>query len=121
MTKILVAEDDSLLSQLLIEHLQLEHYEAHAAFDGAQALEQIKAWKPDLIVLDLLMPTVDGFTVLEEMRKNEEMMHIPVVVLTNVASKEDRARVEKFHVSDYLVKANTSLTDITAKIKAVIV
>lgn len=117
MARILIGEDDTFLSSLLLTGLQKEGHEVESAIDGAQTIEKTQSWHPDLILLDLLMPNVDGYAVLNTLRANKDTMRIPVIILTNLASEGDRARAEKYSITDYLVKANTTPKELSAKIK----
>ena len=117
MSKVLVAEDDSFLSSLLVRDLVAEHFEVSAAYDGVQAMEICKTWHPDLILLDLLMPNKDGFEVLSDLRSNPEIAKTPVIVLSNFSDSATIERVKKFDISDYLVKADTTPREVVAKAK----
>jgi DNA-binding response OmpR family regulator len=84
MTKILVAEDDKLISSSLCEALKTSGYETIAAFDGEESVAKAKAEKPDLVLLDIMMPKLDGISVLWELKANPDTAKTPVVVLTNI-------------------------------------
>ncbi len=120
MAKILVAEDDSLLSSMVVRRLQADGYDTEAAYDGAQTLEKIKGWKPDLLLLDILMPGKNGYDVLEVMRAEGTHVSMHVVVLSNLSAKEDVERAKKYGVTDFLVKATTTLDEVAQKIKSVL-
>jgi DNA-binding response OmpR family regulator len=117
MVKVLLAEDDAFLSSLLLRDLLAEHFEASAAYDGAQALEICKSWHPDLILLDLLMPKKDGFEVLADLRASPETEKTRVIVLSNLGEAETTERVKKFNIAGYLVKAETTPHEVVAKVK----
>ncbi|HTR18910.1 MAG TPA: response regulator [Candidatus Paceibacterota bacterium] len=116
--KVLVAEDDSLLSSILINRFQSSGFDVMGSFDGDETVDKIKSWKPGLILLDILMPKKDGFAVLEEIKKDPACANIPVIVLSNLGEENDRQRASKFGVIDYLVKANTTPKSIVEKVQA---
>ena len=118
MVKVLVAEDDTFLSSLLLRDLVAEHFEASAARDGVQAIEMSRSWHPDLILLDLLMPNKDGFEVLTDLRADPKMEKTRVIVLSNLGETETVDRVKKFNIADYLIKAETTPREVVAKVKA---
>ena len=89
--RIVVADDDDVLRDLLVLNLEAEGMEVHAAADGAAALQQIAAHKPDLVVLDVMMPIHDGLGVLRAMRQEPLTASIPVVLLTARAASDDIA------------------------------
>jgi DNA-binding response OmpR family regulator len=120
MIKVLVAEDDVFLSSLLVKALQVEQFEAEAAFDGNQAVEKGKSWLPDLMLLDILMPNKDGFEVLEELKKEPATAQIKVLILSNLGAQEDIDRAKKLGILDYLVKANTTPHEVVARIKTLL-
>src|SRR5581483_8379930 len=100
-TTILSADDDPQLLRLVTRNLQLEGYEVLAASDGQQALEFIEAHMPDLILLDVMMPKLDGFAVLERVR---EFASTPVIMLTARGQDQDKIRGFDLGADDYLTK-----------------
>ena len=120
--KILIAEDDLAMREISTHKLTAAGFEVKQAEDGKQALEIIPQMKPDLIMLDLMMPEVDGFAVLEALRKNpdKKIAATPVIVLSNLWSSNDILRVKAFNVDDYLVKAYFTPDEILAKINEVL-
>ena len=89
MSKILLVEDDTLFVKMYQKKFAHEGLELEAAYDGEEALEKVKSAKPDLIILDLMLPKMAGSEVLEKVRQNPETANIPVIVLTNLSSSED--------------------------------
>jgi len=108
--KILVVEDEELIAKPLSMKLRLSGYEVKNADDGEEALAVLAKEKFDLILLDLLMPKVDGFGVLAELNKRRD--HTPVIVATNLNQPEDVSRVFELGCTNYYVKADTSLDQI---------
>ena len=119
MTKVLVVEDDQFLSSLLVVALNNEHLETHASYDGFEALIEVKSWHPDLVLLDLLMPNKDGIAVLADIRADSEAPKTKVIVFSNLGEADTIARVKKFGVTDYFIKANTNPHEVVAKIKSI--
>lgn len=117
MTRILFIEDEPTLQKTLGEALKREGYKIQTAFDGKAGLEMIKTDKPDLVLLDLILPKMDGFAVLQEMKKDPEIADIPVIVLTNLEGTTDVERVLDLGATTFLVKANYELKEVVAKVK----
>ena len=117
MKKILFIEDESALQETFKDFLDQEGYQMVSALDGEIGLRLAKTEKPDLILLDLILPKMEGFEVLEELKKEEETKDIPVIVLTHLEEMEDVQRAIELGARDYLVKANYSLKEVVEKIK----
>ncbi len=117
MTKIIFVEDEPTLQKTLSDVLLREGYDVKTAFDGVAGLEMIKSEKPDLVLLDLILPKMDGFTVLKKMREDPEIKDIPVMILTNLEGTSDIERVLELGATTYLVKANYELREVVDKIK----
>jgi len=120
MEKIVFIEDETTLQKMLSAALQEEGYSVITASDGEEGLAAVRSEKPDLVLLDLILPKMDGFTVLSEIKKDEATAHTPVIVLTNLESAEDVGRVVALGATTYLVKANYDLPDIVLKVKEVL-
>lgn len=120
MEKIVFIEDETTLQKMLSAALKEVGYSVVAASDGEAGLAAVRAEKPDLVLLDLILPKMDGFTVLSEIKKDEATLKIPVIVLTNLESAENVEKVVALGATTYLVKANYDLPDIVAKIKEVL-
>ncbi|MDP3955623.1 MAG: response regulator [bacterium] len=114
---ILVVEDDSFLRDLLVEKLQEEHYNVVGAADGNEAYEQLAKQLPHVIVLDLILPDLNGFDILEKITSDERTKTVPVIVLSNLDQKEDIDKAMSLGAVDFMIKANFSLTEILARIK----
>ncbi len=116
--KILIAEDEKPMAHALELKLKHSGFETKVVFDGQEALEAINADKFDLILLDLMMPKKDGFTVLTEMRNQQN--NTPVIVLSNLSQAEDEEKAKKLGAKDYFVKTDIPLTEIIDRIKKVL-
>ncbi len=117
--KILLVEDEPTLQKTIGEVLKKENYEVFSALDGKTGLDLVQKEKPDLILLDLILPKMNGFEVLEELKSKEETKNIPVIILTNLERNEDINRALELGATTYLVKANYDLKDVIKKVEQV--
>lgn len=115
--KILIVEDDNLISSMYKSKFEADGFEIIIAVDGANGLELAKKEKPNIIMMDIIMPRMDGFSVLSKLKKTNQTKNIPVVMLTNLGTDEDKDKARKLGVVDYLVKANLTPAQISEKIK----
>jgi DNA-binding response OmpR family regulator len=117
MKKILIAEDEIFLYKVMANKLKKEGFEVTVATDGEEAIRIIQAEKPNLVLLDLLMPKRDGFEVLETMHADESLKKIPVIIASNLGQESDVERGKKLGAVEYIVKADLSIHDIVKKVK----
>ena len=117
MNKILFIEDEPNLQKELHEILKQSGFKVFGAFDGAEGLETAKREKPNLILLDLILPKKDGFEVLKELKADKDLKDTPVIILTNLEGTGDVEKALDLGATTYLVKANYELEDVVAKIK----
>jgi len=117
MKRILFVEDESAIQKTLGESLRNKGYEVQAAMDGEVGLRLAKSEKPDLILLDLILPKLHGLDLLEEIRKDKETKNIPVIILTNLENIGEVEKALTLGATTYLVKANYSLEEVVAKVK----
>ncbi|MDP3882665.1 MAG: response regulator [Candidatus Staskawiczbacteria bacterium] len=117
MKKILIVEDDAFLRDLINKKLSSAGFEVSEAIDGEKGLEKTKEEKPDLILLDLLLPTIDGFEVLAKLKESQDTSAIPVIVLSNLGQKEDVDKGLSLGATDYLIKAQFTPEEIILKVK----
>lgn len=120
MIKVLVAEDDVFLSKAYAAKLKKEKFEVVLASDGEEVLNKVKAEKPDIILLDIVMPKKNGFDVLYDLKQDQETSKIPVVILSNLGQAEDISKGKDLGADDYLIKSNIAIKDIVSKIKQVL-
>ena len=118
--KILFVEDEPAMQEMLSGFLKESGFEVVSAYDGLSGLETAKREKPDIILLDLILPKKDGFGVLSELKRDEVLSSIPVVVLTNLESAEDVDRALESGAAAYLVKTNYLLEEVLEKVKGLI-
>jgi len=117
---ILVVEDDTILRDLISQKLKKDNYEIVEAIDGEEGLKKAKEKKPDIILLDLILPGIDGFGVLEQIKKDPEIAKIPVVILSNLGQKEEIEKGMSLGATDFLIKAHFTLSEIVVKIKKIL-
>ena len=115
--KILVVEDDSFLAGMYVTKLGLEGFSVDLAGDGREGLRKAKEWHPDLVLLDIVLPVIDGFTMLGEMKQLAETRAIPVILLTNLGAKADVERGLALGAADYLIKAHFMPSEVVEKVK----
>ncbi|MEJ0021957.1 MAG: response regulator [Candidatus Doudnabacteria bacterium] len=119
-TKILIVEDEEILLTALSEELTQEGFAVAGAKDGVEGVEKAVSEKPDLILLDLVMPRLDGIGALKKMKENPVIKEIPVVILTNLSDYDKVSDALSLGAMDYLVKANYRLDELVNKIKTVL-
>ena len=120
MTTIIAAEDDKLISNSLCEALKAAGYNAVPAYDGEEAVQKCKELVPDLVLLDIMMPKLDGISVLWELRADPTTATVPVIVLTNIGDVETISKIVEAGAVDYLLKSDQSVDDIIQKVKDVL-
>lgn len=114
---ILLVEDDTIISSMYKAKFEDDGFKVLTAQDGASGLELIKKEKPDIVMLDVIIPGLDGFSVLEEVKKDAATKDIIVIMLTNLGTEDDRAKGYKMGAADYLVKASLTPAQVSEKIK----
>ncbi len=120
MSKILIIEDDKFLRELINRKLQSMDFETVSAIDGEGGLELTGKEKPDIILLDLILPGINGFEVLAKIKGNEATSSIPVIILSNLGQKDDIEKGMNLGAVDYLVKAHFTPNEIIEKINQVL-
>jgi len=114
--RILLVEDDKFISMAYKDSLTRAGFEIITAADGNEALKKIEEGKFDLILLDVIMPGKNGFEVLIEIKKNETLKNIPVIITSNLGQETDIKRGKDLGATDYLIKANLSVKEVVNKI-----
>lgn len=115
--KILLVEDDEMISSMYKTRMEQSGYEILTANNGNDGLSTALKEKPDIILLDIILPQMDGFSVLQELRGSKKTEKIPVFMLTNLGTEEDREKGKRLGANDYLVKASLTPADILHKIE----
>ncbi len=121
MTKILIIEDDKFLRELISRKLNTENFTIAEAIDGESGLKVIKESKPEVVLLDLILPGIDGFEVLAKIKDDPMLASVPVIILSNLGQREDVERGLKLGAADYLVKAHFTPNEIVEKVKQVLI
>ena len=115
--KILLVEDDAALSGVYKSRLEMEGFEVHEVNNGEKALSVALEFKPDLILLDAMMPKISGFDVLDILRNTPETANIRVIMLTALSQPKDKERAESLGADDYLVKSQVVIGDVVERVK----
>jgi CheY-like chemotaxis protein len=117
MAKILVVEDDVLIARVYKTRLEADGYEVRVAGDGREGLKMLLADKPDVMLLDLMIPKVSGVEILETIRNNPGLKNLPVLVYSNLVEEESMEKVKNLQVKEFMAKANFTPDQVVAKIK----
>lgn len=118
--KILIIEDDKFLRELIAKKLLREGYEVEEAVDGEEGLRKVKEVMPDLILLDLILPGIDGFGVLKNIKDDPKLSLIPVVILSNLGQRDEIEKGLSLGAVDFLIKAHFTPEEIIEKIRSVL-
>lgn len=115
--KILLVEDDTALAAVYKSRLELEGFDTREVNNGEDALSAAVEYRPDLILLDAMMPKISGFDVLDILRNTPDTTNIRVIMLTALSQTKDKERAEALGVDDYLVKSQVVIGDVVARVK----
>ena len=116
--KILIAEDERPMARALVLKLKSEGFEAEAVYDGLEVVAVLEKQKYDLLLLDLIMPKLDGFGVLKALK--EKKISVPIIVTSNLSQEEDAQKAKSLGAIDYLIKSDTSLAKIVERVKKIL-
>lgn len=114
---ILLIEDEEMIATMYRTKFSMEGQTITTAADGAEGLEKAKTLKPDIILLDIILPKLDGFAVLRELKKDPATKDIPVLLLTNLGQDDDIRKGKELGADDYFVKSNHTPAEIVAKVR----
>ena len=117
MKKLLIIEDEEVLLSLLQKKLIVEGYDVSIAENGEKGLEVMRRVMPNLVLLDIVMPKKDGFQVMEEMRKDESLKNIPVVIISNSGQEVELERAKELGAKDWLIKTEFDPMEVIEKVK----
>lgn len=120
MKKILIIEDDPFLSEMYSAKFVESGFETELAIDGKSGLAKIKSIRPDLILLDIVLPKMDGFEVLKKIKEDESIKEIPVVLLTNLGQKNEVEKGLSLGADEYIIKAHFTPTAVVTKVKEIL-
>lgn len=115
--RILLVEDDNSLANVYMTRLQAEGFDVRHVADGEEALANARTYKPDLVLLDVMMPKVSGFDVLDILRNTPETANLKVVMLTALSQQSDQDRAKSLGADDYLVKSQVVISDVVDRIR----
>ncbi|OGH84042.1 MAG: hypothetical protein A2261_01180 [Candidatus Magasanikbacteria bacterium RIFOXYA2_FULL_44_8] len=117
---VLIVEDDVFLSQIYQKKFEMEGYKVSTADNGEKGLADAKKKKPNIVLLDILLPKMDGFVVLNKLKADPETKDIPVILLTNLGQKEDVDKGLEQGAVDYLIKAHFKPSEVVDKVRKVL-
>lgn len=117
---VLIVEDEKMLADMYATKFAMEGFESSQANDGQAGLDAATAMPPDIILLDIIMPKLDGFTVLKQLRAQPQTEKTPVILLTNLGQDEDIKKGKELGATDYFVKANHTPAEVVTKVKEVL-
>lgn len=117
MKRILIVEDEEIITDLIQKKLSDEGYEVSSAKDGVEGLEKMKEIKPDLILLDIIMPKMGGFEVMKEMSKTPGLKRIPVIIISNSGQPIELEQAKKLGAKDWLIKTEFDPQEVVEKVK----
>lgn len=120
MHKVLVIEDEQLVARMWQKTLEASGFEVETVFDGESGIEKMKSWKPDLVLMDVMMPKMNGIQALDEISNHDDIKHIPVVMLTNLSGKHDAELAKSKGAVEYWVKRGADPESFSDKIKTLI-
>jgi len=118
--KILLIEDDQFLAEIYFAKFKGAGFEVVVAQDGYYGLKRAKEHKPNLLLVDLIMPTMDGFDVLRAVKIDPELQNIPIIILSNLGEEEDMRKGMELGAEDYLIKAHYTPTEVVAKVRDIL-
>ncbi len=117
MTKIAIIEDDPTINQMYRMKFESGGFDVQLASDGERGIELVKAFKPDLILLDIQMPVKNGYEALKEIRSHDWGASIPVIILTNMGEEESPKELRDLHIESYIVKADLTPSQVVERVK----
>ena len=118
MTKIAIIEDDQTISQMYRMKFEANGYEVALADNGKRGVSLVEDFQPDIILLDLQMPEMNGAEALEEIRKHDWGKNIPVIILTNMGEEESPKELKKLGIESYIVKADLTPSQVVERVKS---
>ena len=117
--KILIIEDEEILAKVLKEKLEKANFDVKISIDGEEALLDVKNWKPNAILLDLMLPKKNGLDVLKELKEDNFLKNIPIIITSNLSDDDSIKKGIKLGADDYFVKSEHPINEIVEKVKSV--
>lgn len=114
---VLIVEDDQFISKAFKETFEAEGFVVKVAFNGEEALSILRKFMPDIILLDLVMPVKNGFEVLKDVKRQDRLSKIPIIVATNLGEEQYIVKAKEMGANDYILKSELSLSDLVKKVK----
>ena len=118
--KVLIVEDDVMLNKIYQTKLGIVGYKVFAAYDGEEGIKKMEETLPNIVLLDLMLPKKNGFEVLETVKQNIKLNHIPIIILSNLGQGDDIERGKALGADDFLVKSNVKLETVLEKVEQVL-
>ncbi len=118
--KVLIVEDDLFILNMYVTKLKSEGFVVDSAEDGMSAIQMAKQNPPDIILLDIIMPVVDGFETLSQIKKDDKLKNVPIILLTNLSQKPNIEKGLRMGAADYIIKAHFTPSEVVEKIKKVL-
>lgn len=119
-THVLLVEDDVFLAGIYQKKFEMEGFKISVAYNGEKGLADAKKKKMDIILLDILLPKLDGFAVLEQLKKDPTTKDVPIILLTNLGQKDDVEKGLEAGAADYLIKAHFKPSEVVDKVRKVL-
>ncbi|HSW80203.1 MAG TPA: response regulator [Candidatus Saccharimonadales bacterium] len=117
---VLIADSDEFITVAYRDGMENAGFQVIIANDGEHTLELLKSESPDAVLLELILPEVNGFEILQFMKKSKSLKHVPVVVLTNLSQASDEAEAREYGAADFLVKSETTVQDMLARLESLL-
>lgn len=117
MNKVLIVEDDRFLANAYKVGFEGEEFDVSIAYDGEEALKSVREFAPDIILLDIMIPKIDGFEVLKKLKADKDYKKIPIIIASNLGQKKDIDRGLELGAEDYIIKSESSIIEILEKIR----
>jgi DNA-binding response OmpR family regulator len=120
MKKILIVEDDRFLANAYQLAFEQKEYQVEVIYDGDEVIPQLDHDKPDVIVLDILLPHRDGFSILEELKASDKFKQIPVLIASNLGQEKDIQKGKELGAAGYIIKSDLSISEVIAKVEGLL-
>jgi len=120
MKKILLAEDDPFIVDIYTTKLKQAALEVEVVSEGDEVLEKVRQYKPDLLLLDIVLPTMNGWEILRAIRQSDDLKNLPVVILSNLYQKDEVEKGLKFGALKYLIKAHYTPSEVVEEVKKIL-
>ena len=120
MAKILIVEDDAIMQKIYHKKFELEAFEVETAGDGEEALKKVKSFMPDFVLMDVMLPKLNGIEALQRIKADPETARIPILVLSNLSTTDDAQTAKEKGAIGYIVKSDVTPSQVVAKVKQIL-